>query len=471
MTDQQRHDQVGFSSDGFFETPNLDALSARGVTFLDAYSAATTCVPARIGLLTGVQARRMWTEWGTTALQEGTWTIAHALRTAGYETALIGKMHFTPMHGNQGFSVMRTSEHLVASTHALRPDGTPDLDDYHQWLVDEGVARWGDFGVGETPRVEPIPPSPPLLTAFPYKLEYHATTWIEREVRNYLATRSSDRPMFLVVSFPHPHEPHNPPEPYASLYDDNDIEIPAYDDALSDALPGEFATAMRGGTARFRGWRVSDHGENALRARQTKIRALIRQIDDAIGRLIDLFALDRTVVAFTSDHGDYGGHRGLGSKVPWIPFDDLLRVPLLLAGPGIAQGRTVNTLVQSSDLPLTFCDVAGVQYPVAVEDLDSVPLTPWLGPSAPTSEAERPAIFISNMGWPGVRLGQLKMIRHQQSGQHVVFDLARDPQEFHDVSEDPAYRDRIEQLEQLLRASLEKGAPALPSFENHSRSR
>ncbi len=465
MTDQQRHDQVGFRSDGFFETPNLDALAARGVAFLDAYSSASTCVPARIGLLTGVQARRIPKRWGTTALQEGVWTIAHALRSAGYETALIGKMHFTPMHANHGFSFMRTSEHLVASVHALRPDGTPDLDDYHQWLVDQGVARWGTFDVGEPPYVEPTSRPPEVRTAFPFTREYHATSWIEREVRDYLARRTGDTPMFLVVSFPHPHEPHNPPEPYASMYRNADMELPSPGAEVNDGLPDIFATALRGGTPRFPGWRVSEHGEDALRARQTKIRALIRQIDDAIGALLELLPLDRTVIAFTSDHGDFGGHRGLASKVPWIPFDDLLRVPLVVAGPGIVEGGVATELVQSSDLPLTFCDVASVEYPAPVEEFDSTSLVPWLASGVEPPDADRVALFISNMGWPGVRCGELKMIRHQQSGQTVVFDLANDPTESCNLVDDSAYRDGVAQLHELLDTALGRGAPALPSFE------
>lgn len=465
MTDQQRFDQVGYASNGFYETPNLDALAAGGVNFVDAYSSASTCVPARIGLLTGVQARRIPKRWGTTALQEGVWTIAHALRSQGYDTALIGKMHFTPMHANHGFSVIRTSEHLVASVHALRPDGTPDLDDYHQWLVDRGVARWGTFDVGEPPRIEPMPRPPRTRTAFPYELEYHATTWIEREVEHYLASRRDDRPMFLVISFPHPHEPHNPPEPYASLYDENAVDIPSQDGRANEALPEVFRIAMTGGTPRFPGWRVAEHGEHALRARLTKIRALVRQIDDTIGRLLDRFPLDRTVVAFTSDHGDFGGHRGLASKVPWIPFDDLLRVPLVVAGPGVARGRTVTSVVQSSDLPLTFCDVAGLPFPAPVEELDSVPLTPWLGASTPVDDARRVALFISNMGWPGLRIGSLKLIRHQKTGATVAFDLAEDTGESRNIAEDPAYRDRVDDCNALLDAALERGAPALPSFE------
>src|SRR6187431_1032437 len=84
MTDQQRHDQVGYASGGHFETPHLDALAARGVIFDAAYSASTICVPARTALLTGLQPHRLPTQENQFALREGFWTVAHALRHAGY---------------------------------------------------------------------------------------------------------------------------------------------------------------------------------------------------------------------------------------------------------------------------------------------------------------------------------------------------------------------------------------------------
>jgi choline-sulfatase len=460
MTDQQRHDQVGFASDSFFETPALDALAAEGVTFRNAYSAGSTCVPARIGLLTGIQGRRLPREPGTPALKQGVWTIAHGLRAAGYDTALIGKMHFFPMHADHGFDVMRTSEHLGASWFGLRPDGSPDVDDYHQWLVDRGLAAWQPFEPGRPPAVDAIRPPDAGPAQFPYLLDYHATTWIEHEVQAYLQHRTGDRPLFLVISFPHPHPPLNPPEPYASRYEDSDIEVPADGFEVNSRLPDVFAATLGRGTGGYKGWRVGDHGEDALRSRVTKVRALVRHVDDALGRLLELFSLDRTVVAFTSDHGDYAGHRGLAGKVPWIPFDDLVRVPLVLAGRGVAPGRVVSALVQSSDLALTFCDIAGIELPAPVDQFDSRPLTPYLG-TDPHPDDDRQVFFLANPGWPGTRVRSLKMICHPPSGSLVLFDLDVDPHELHDVAAEPEYRAGRAELEDIVRVQFHRMQPTL----------
>jgi choline-sulfatase len=371
-------------------------------------------------------------------------------------------MHFTPMHADHGFDVMRTSEHLAASAHALRPDGNPDLDDYHQWLVDKGVARWRAFDVGEPPAVDPIRPPDAGTSAFPFRLEYHATTWIEREVRSYLAGRRNERPMFLVISFPHPHAPLNPPQPYASMYDEADVRCPELSGTHTN-LPDAFVAAMERGTANYAGWRVPEHGVDALRARLTKTRALIRQIDDSVGHLLELLPLARTLIAFTSDHGDFGGHHGLAGKVPWIPFDDLTRVPLVVAGAGTEGGLTVKSLVQSSDLALTFCDVAGISPPAPLEAFDSVPLTRLLSDDAPDDD-ERPVFFVSNLGWPGARAGSLKLICHSQSESRAAFDLAEDPGEFRNIADDPVYQNRVEGLTEMIREVMARPMPPLPTY-------
>ena len=114
LTDQQRFDQLGYSSGGHFDTPNLDRLAHGGVIFEHAYSASTVCVPSRVALMTGIEPHRVPTQENPWALREGFWTVAHELRRAGYQTALIGKAHFAPVHAQHGFETLRLCEHLSA---------------------------------------------------------------------------------------------------------------------------------------------------------------------------------------------------------------------------------------------------------------------------------------------------------------------------------------------------------------------
>jgi choline-sulfatase len=442
MTDQQRHDQLGYSSGGFFETPNLDRLAASGVTFDNAYSTSTTCVPARVGLLTGLLHHRVPTQVNRFALREGFWTIARELQAIGYETAVFGKMHSFPVHAEHGFETMQLVEHLKQA----RVDAG-EVDDYHVWLSAQGLVD---------PRLEFGADEPKAGAAFPHDSASHPTGWIEQQVRSFLRSRDPRRPLFLVVSFPHPHAPHDPPEPYASMYDPDDVPLPKRGIEVNDALPPQFANAFsRFGNRRPR--RVGDAEPEAFRRLVTKIRALVRHIDDSVGAIVDDLDMGRTLVFFTSDHGDYAGNRGVLGKAPWIPFEDLARVPFVVAGQGVSGGRHVGDLVQSYDFVPTVLDY--IERDPRVRELDAVSLRPVLADPATPPDAGRAAFCATTMGWPMVRRGPYKYIWHRGTWSNVLFQLDDDPDETRNLSEDPACRDEWEELSHLLDGALEREMP------------
>jgi arylsulfatase len=456
MTDQQRHDQVGFASGGHFDTPNLDRLAGRGTVFDRAYSAATTCIPARVSLLTGLAAHRVPVEPGTaTNLAQGTTTVARRLRAAGYQTALVGKMHFWPMNGDHGFDVQRTCEHLFPADfvdgHPASADGT---DDYHRWLVDQGVPDWRSLPASGAP--------------FTYDASLHPTSWVAREALEVLDRRDPQAPLFLVVSFPHPHEPHVCPEPWVSMYDPADSILPADGYEANEGLPAPFLDAMNQKGGVWDPVRVPSPGW--LRGSLAVQRGLIRQIDDALGPVLARIDLDTSLVVFTSDHGDYAGHRGFIRKIPWIAFDDLARVPLVVSAPDGAAGRSCHDLVQSSDFALTGLDYAGVE--VDADQYESVSLRALLRSDPPSAQRPGPSpadgdgrvLFVSpSIGWNGVRRGRYKYLgrRNLYFPARALFDLETDPGETVDLADDPAHAAVADELERLLDEELARPAPEL----------
>jgi arylsulfatase len=204
LADQQRFDQVGYASGGHFDSPNLHRCGRSGVNFENAYSASTVRVPARVALMTGFEPHRVPTQENPFALREGFWTVAHELRNAGYETALIGKAHFAPVHAQHGFETLRLCEHL--GSQGLGPlscERDDELDDYHDWLLARGYADWRF----ERPS---LAATPGPAQVFPPGPDVHPTGWVEREATEFLDRRNHSRPLFLVVSFPHPHAPSKP---------------------------------------------------------------------------------------------------------------------------------------------------------------------------------------------------------------------------------------------------------------------
>lgn len=455
MSDQQRHDQTGYASGGHFETPNLDRWASRSVIFEQGHSASTTCVPARVSMLTGIDAHRVPVLADGYTMQEGFWTVAHELRRAGYHTALVGKMHFIPHDAHQGFDTMRTCEHLFPRDFDARPDTDPGaFDHYHQWLVGEGVPDW------RRTLYDPIADGDPL---FPLDARYHPTNWIADEAVRVLAERDPDQPLFLIVSFPNPHEPHNPPEPYASMYSREDAVLPRDGFEVNAGLPDVFCEELATSAGLWVPARVPS--EAFLREYLSLTRGLIRHIDDATGRVLEQIDPQRTVTFFTSDHGDYGGHRGLIRKVPWIPFDDLTRVPLVIGAPDAVAGRRVPSAVTTADIALTCLDYAGVDFDPWL--FDSQSLRPLLTAQDTAADRERTLVCSTNSGWPTIRRGPYKLITrpHMAGRSTVLFDLDTDPGETVDLKDHPRYRRLARNLDNELLARLFRPVADMPAPE------
>jgi choline-sulfatase len=372
--------------------------------------------------------------------------VPHALRAAGYQTALIGKMHFNPMRTSHGFEHMRVCEHLNA--YRKRPEEQPELDHYHEWLHEQGMPDW---------RFEP-----PDLDQVPYPLppETHPTSWVERETLDFLRRRDPDRPLFLVVSFPHPHPPVNPPEPYASMYDPDDCPIDPDAWEANAGLPARFVVAttqIDDPGRRIDRQRLADHQADLART-----YGLITQIDDAVGRITDELDLDNAVLCFTSDHGDYAGHRGLVRKIPWIPFDDLAKVPCFATGGLVDVARRERNPMQSFDFAVTWLDYAGIDVDLTV--FDGMSLRRVLSDPAASVPEDRHVFSAITMKWPMVRRGPFKYIRELGFGQEVLFNLDFDPGEVFDfASKDPA-RTLLGEFEAAVTRQLGRGVPSLPSF-------
>ena len=452
MTDQQRHDQIGYASGGTFETPALDRWASRSTVFAQAYSGSTTCVPARVSLLTGLDAHRVPVQEDGLTMQDGFWNVAHALRAAGYQTALVGKMHFKPSRANQGFEVMRTCEHLFPADFTPERLATGEgFDDYHDALVERRLPDWRRTFFDQRAPGEPL---------FPLDAVHHPTNWVADEAIEVLRRRDPDRPLFLIVSFPHPHEPHNPPEPYESMYDRASIVLPTDGFEVNDALPEAFIEGLT--ESSFPWAPVRPRSEAYLREFLALTRGLIRHIDDATDRVLAHIDRTTTVTAFTSDHGDYAGHRGLIRKIPWIPFQDLIRVPLVIDAPDVASGQRIDSLVSSADLTLTFLDYAGVDIDPTI--FDSRSLRPLLTGRAVAADRDRTLTCGPTSGWPTIRSGPYKLMTRQKYLYRAIalFDLDEDPGETTDLAEHPRYRRLARDLESELIMRLYRPIPDLP---------
>ncbi len=170
-----------------------------------------------------------------------------------------------------------------------------------------------------------------------------------RKASTFCARRPSDpdRPWALFLSSEAPHDPYVAPRSYYERYDPAALPRPAsFDDDLADR-PAIYRRIQRV-------WQDLDWDDYA---RATACYyALCTLIDDQIGRVLavleELDQLDNTLIVFTSDHGDYmGAHRLMLKGIP--AFEEVYRVPLIVAGPGVSAGVELDGIVSLMDVGRT----------------------------------------------------------------------------------------------------------------------
>ncbi len=371
LTDQQRADSLSCYGNTVTPTPNLDRLAARGVRYKRNYVANQICMPNRLSLMTGENIRSHG-QWTNGLLIEERRTLAHHLADQGYDTASIGKIHFTPFGGQGG---NRESMHFW-NEHKDNTDWhgpywgfdyvelalghTSPLAHYGEWFYRNGGT---DEMLDRHPRTEgsqsgvrDIPP------------ELHDSAWVAERSLEYLNQhKEGDKPFFLVASFPDPHHPFDPPRDVAAKYP------PEY--ALDPVgSPEDLATRPKHYRQQFEGawgrWGTNDPKhpdgihEKHSHDRITLTYAMVDLIDQNVGKILDglqeMGLADDTIVVFTSDHGELLGDHGLWAKGPFF-YECLINTPLIITAPDGAKDKVCESLISALDLAPTLCDLAGAE--------------------------------------------------------------------------------------------------------------
>ncbi|MEM8857836.1 MAG: sulfatase-like hydrolase/transferase, partial [Chloroflexota bacterium] len=185
-----------------------------------------------------------------------------------------------------------------------------------------------------------------------------------------------DAPFFLNISYPDPHHPFCPPEPYFSMYADAEIPLPdTFYDPHSNSLPHHQKTIAERGKNRI-GPFVTSPSEEQFRAAARAEYGSITMLDEAIGRILDrldeLGLSDEITIVFTSDHGDMFGDHGLMLKFG-SHYDGTVRVPLLIKAPQVTAGES-DGLVSLIDLAPTILGLADCKPYVGMQGVDLRPM-------------------------------------------------------------------------------------------------
>ena len=416
LADQFRHDALGLSSGGRVNTPHLDAMARCGILYARAYTPLPVCAPARQALLTGRHPDADGAYWNygffSTPPLHPCQSWPEQLAARGSRGGYIGKWNVSPAAGPKDFGFA----HVVDEDayRALIGQKYPDLRLSHDWMGCEN----------------------------PVALEDSRTHFLARQALDFVRSVQGGAPWHLWLDFGVPHLPCQPSAPFSRMYDPADIPPwPGYDDAFNHK---PFCHEQQ-----MWNWRLENMPWEDMAAQVARYYGMVSQIDDAIGRLLSGLAeigrLEDTLIVFTSDHGDLcGNHRMLDKH--YVLYDDIVRVPLILAGPGIPAGESEALVSNCLDLPLTLSGLLGLTPPPGAHGLplplDGESPRAWITAS---SNGQQFGMFNSRM----ITDGRLKYVWNLTDVDEL-YDLSADPGEKDNRIDDPVLRDTLKTMRRLL---------------------
>ncbi len=413
MVDQMRADYMACAGNSWIQTPGLDRLAAEGTRFSQCVTPVPVCMAARHTFMTG-QRCATHGRFGNNMPDPDPlhYTLMQLLGFAGYRTQAVGKMHFRPVRRHHGFHRMELMEEI--------PDYRQD-DEYLMYLKENGYGHKREVhGVRNMlyhlPQVSVIPE------------EHHGNTWVADRTIDFLS-ENRDKPFFCWSSWIAPHPPWNAPEPFASMYANEDMPLPINYDRDIETIPPQ-----KRGIVNF-----ADMGY-APSERLQRVKALysgsISHIDKGVGRILraldELGLAENTLVVFTSDHGEMLGDNGQWQKSS--PNEASACVPLLARLPGrLDAGAVRDDLVSLLDLMPTMLDVAGVDYPGE----PALPGDSLLGLEG-GGLAEKREDYVTEHGrapnrWLSLRGHTWKYNYWMADGWEELYDLDNDPNELNNL--------------------------------------
>ena len=470
MSDDHAAHALSCYSGRINRTPNLDRLAAEGMRFTNCFCTNSICGPCRAVVLTGKYSHLNGFTTNRSRFNGEQQTVAKLLRSAGYQTAMVGKWHLK-----------------------TEPTG------FDYWNVLPGQGQYYN----------------PDMIEMGEKKHYegYVTDIITDKALEFLKEkRDPDKPFFLMFHHKAPHRSWQPGPKHLTLYDDRDIPEP---DTLFDDYEGRGTAAKEqemmvaehlsdmndlkltpeGDPERDEDWNrtflrrftpeqrkkwLAAYGpkNRAFREANLKGKDLVRwkyqrymkdylraiaSVDDNVGRLLDYLdetgLAENTVVMYTSDQGFYLGDHGWFDKR--FMYEESLRSPLMIRWPKHTKPGSVNDdIVLNLDFAETFLAVAGLPIP---DDMQGKSLKPILEGKTPADWRksmyyryyEFPAVHMVNKHY-GVRTDRYKLIYFHELGEWELYDLEKDPQEMKSVYDDPAYADVVKELKTELVRLREK---------------
>ena len=501
-SDQQHHDTIGkFNSK--IQTPYLDKLCDEGMNFTRAYCPSPVCTPSRASIITGQypSSHGAWTIG--VKLDEEVETIGELLYKNGYSTGLIGKAHFQPLtsvpgqESIEGQPTLRDLEfwknfkgpwygfeHIeLARNHA---DESHVGQHYAIWMEQNGLSDWKEYFQpvpGETSKY-----APPIAREYDYwarpdrvwKLDekHHYTNWTAERSIEFLDQQKDDKPFFLWTSFQDPHPPYVLSEPWASMYNPEDMSPGTLKEGEHELNPPHFGKTQTTNPD-FENWHspFNAHGcmshlypMEELKKDMAIYYGMVSSMDKNIGKIINkldqMGELDNTIIIFTSDHGEALSSHGIYAK-NLAAFEEIYRIPMIISGPEIQKDKLSNDLVSSMDLCPTILDLLDQKE---IKNIDSESFKKILC----TDEVN--TIDKSFSEYDGTRLQLKQRVLWYKNLKYIfngfdydeLYDLESDPDEINNLINSEKHKKQRQMMVELYWKELKKnGDHSLYNLDNN----
>ena len=458
--DQHRGDAMGCVGHPSVITPSLDRLSKESAVFERCSTNSPLCMPARASMMTGqyVCEHGIWSN-NAAADPKGPSHVRN-VRDAGYHTALVGKTHLYEHRGGQG-----NGHHSNDLIPVLNDWGFDDVHEVHgpiasgvndspytDYLKAKGLLDihrkyirdyWKEWSTGQA---KPWTEDPSPLSD-----KDHLDAYVGQQAIDWINNYDDDKPFYLQVLFPGPHDPFDSTKNYRALYNPDRISVKCMN-APKDPIP-EYVR-------RVLAW----SGIEGIMSREDKqvmsayYFAKITLIDEYIGRIMDALKnnnmADNTWIVYCSDHGEMLGDHQMSHKI--VYYEGAIRIPCIIRPPQGVEGWKSRGLTDQLDVTATIIDIADAE-PMENSDARSLKQQVLDGPEAPGAQDGKEHIFSDVIGFSMVRDERYKLACDVDSREPVeLFDLEEDPDEDKNMVNDPVYESVKEQLLEVHLERLKK---------------
>lgn len=465
-TDQQRFDTLGCYGNRFVNTPNIDRLAEKGVLFEQTYCQNPVCSPSRASFLTGRYPRTTRVRQNGQSIPSDEVLVTRLLSEGGYTCGLAGKLHISVCNPsaapsiepriNDGYDEFRWSHHP-------KPDWPTN--EYTQWLIQKGK------------KFSTVPHENCQYVHVGPEAEDQQTTWCAEKAETFIETNALfDRPWLYSVNMYDPHHPFTPPRSFLEKYLDKleEIPLPDYSDGEHDNKPSfqqRDHHAAYGMKNMFPYAKMKEQDHRYLRAAYW---AMVDLIDEQVGRMMD--ALERTdqlkdtIVIFMSDHGELLGDHGVYLKGPHF-YDPAVRVPLIISWPKHLEGnRRIRSMVELVDLAPTLLDAANLPMYKGMQGRSLWPLLTG-EIKEDTHREDVYCEFYNSQVREDTAFGTMlrtkryKLVVYHGHQLGELYHLEDDPNERHNLWNDPSYQSIKLKLFQRLCDRMAETADPLPERE------